>query len=71
MAISLFPTPFPVDKYDLAKELQPHLGTLLANMVKEPKLILDSLKYYYETDDFLKRLIDISKAYAVIDESEK
>ena len=71
MAISLFPTPFPVDKYELAKELQPHLGTLLANMVREPNLILDSLKYYYETDDFLKRLIDISKAYAAVDVQDR
>jgi hypothetical protein len=36
-------------------------------MVRAPNLILDSLKYYYETDDFLKRLIDISKAYAAVD----
>ena len=71
MAISLFPTPFPVDKYELAKELQPHFGTLLANMVRQPSLILDALKYYYKTDDFLKRLIDISKAYAAVDVQER
>jgi hypothetical protein len=71
MAISLFPTPFPVDHYNYAKELQPLLGTLLSNMVKDPKLIWDSLQYFYDTDPFVKKLIDISKSYSSLNTNER
>ena len=64
MAISLFSTPFPRDKYNHAKDLQKPLGMLLGEMIKDPvRCIHDKLAFFYETDPFLQRLINISKAY--------
>lgn len=63
MAISLFPTPFPVSHYTKAKDIQPHLGKLLAYMVKEPSRIHKVLEHFDKTDPFLNKLIKISKRY--------
>ncbi len=64
MAISLFSTPFPKDKYEHAKMLQGPLGAVLSKMVIDPvRCIHDKLSFFYETDPFLHRLIDISKSF--------
>lgn len=54
MAISLFPTPYPLDKYNLAKDLQKDLGIMIGNMIRAPEaLIYEPLDYFYKTDPFL------------------
>jgi len=60
MGISLFPTPFPVAHYNMAKELQPHLGLLLGEMARQPLFIHSELAYFNKTDAFLNNLIRIS-----------
>ena len=64
MAVSLLPTPFPLRQYDQAKRMQDSLGLLLSKMIKDPaKYIYPPLDYFYRTDPFIKRLVDISKTY--------
>jgi hypothetical protein len=54
MAISLFSTPFPQDKYDHAKILQKPLGQLLGKMITDPvRCIHEKLSFFYGTDPFL------------------
>ena len=63
MPISLFPTPFPRDLYQRAKDLQPHLGVLLSEMVRQPSIIHETLAHFHKTDPFLRKLLDISMRF--------
>jgi glutathione synthase len=60
---SLFPTPYPVEHYEKAKELQSPLADMIAALVQKPHVIHDVLKYFQEQDPFLKKLVDMSKTY--------
>lgn len=61
--ISIFPTPYPYEHYQQALNLQPHLAAMVAELVRQPTHIHDILKYFQEQDPFLKRLVEMSKAY--------
>ena len=72
MAISLFPTPFPIKHYDKAKLLQPFLGTLIAKMAQEPLLNIHSqLDFFYKTNPYIKRLMDLSKIYNAVPRDDR
>ncbi|TNV79883.1 hypothetical protein FGO68_gene7423 [Halteria grandinella] len=61
--ISLFPTPYPVEHYENAKQLQNPLEEMIGALVRKPDIIHEVLRYFQEQDPFLKRLVDMSKKY--------
>lgn len=44
--ISVFPTPYPVEHYNTAIELQSPLAAMVAELVRQPHYIHEILKYF-------------------------
>ena len=64
MPLSLFPTPFPAELFVEALSLQPLLGNVVAGIVRDPEQnIACVLKEMEKLDEFLHKLLEISKAF--------
>ena len=61
--ISLFPTPYPRHIYEKVLGYQEPLGILVSKLVQKPKLIHELLAGFLQYDDFLARLVKVSKKY--------
>lgn len=44
--MSVFPTPYPIEHYNKAKDLQPHMATMVAELVRQPHYIHEILRYF-------------------------
>ena len=63
--MTLFPTPYPIDIYKEAYELQGAMGDLIGAIVAKPRAhIHDLLADFSSKDAFMARLIGVSKAFA-------
>ena len=62
--ITLFPTPYPLDIYKKAYNLQHSMGELVAAIVADPERHIHGLLADFASKDpFLARLIGVSKAF--------
>ena len=61
--MSLIPTPFPLEHYKHALQLQPSMGILMAGIIRQPEMIANILKKTAENDKFVERLLQVSKAF--------
>ena len=63
--MTLFPTPYPIDIYKQAYDLQTAMGDLIASIISNPRThIHDLLANFAAKDPFMARLINMSKAFA-------
>ena len=62
--MTLFPTPYPLDMYKNAIELQKPMGDVIAGIIKDPVTNIHSLlRDFSAKDEFMKMLLEISRAY--------
>jgi hypothetical protein len=61
--LSLFPTPYPIEHYQKSIQVQEHMATMVATLVRQPEYIHEILRYFKEQDPFLKRLVNMSIEY--------
>ena len=62
--MTLFPTPYPLDIYQQAYDLQGPMGDLVGSIISDPaRNIHDLLADFARKDAFMARLIDVSKAF--------
>ena len=62
--ISLFPTPYPIDMYREAVRLQYALGDLVSGIITKPQTNIHRLLANFSAkDEFLARLVNVSKAF--------
>ena len=63
--MTLFPTPYPIDIYKNAYNLQTAMGDLIGSIISNPRRnIHDLLANFASKDIFMARLINVSKAVA-------
>ena len=63
--MTLFPTPYPMDIYRQAYDLQGPMGDLVGSIISEPvRNIHDLLEGFAKKDAFMARLIEVSKAFS-------
>ena len=63
--MTLFPTPYPLDIYKQAYELQSAMGDLVGSIIANPaRNIHGLLADFAEKDAFMARLIAVSKAFS-------
>ena len=63
--MTLFPTPYPLDIYKQAFDLQGAMGDLVGSIIADPaRNIHDLLASFAEKDAFMARLITVSKAFS-------
>jgi hypothetical protein len=67
---SLFPTPYPKHLFEHAQHMQDHFCNLIADLISQPKLMVDMLHYFQEHDPLLKRLIDISVRFNALERKQ-
>jgi hypothetical protein len=67
--MSLMATPYPLKHYKHALELDPAMGKLVAGIVRDPSMINKTLDSFSKQDDFIARLLDVSKAFNECDAS--
>ena len=62
--LTLFPTPYPIDRYKEAIAYQQPMGQVVSGIVKDPEQHIHTLlKDFAEKDDFMKRLLKISRVF--------
>ena len=61
--VSLFPTPYPLHLYSKIYDLQRPMGSLVSSLTAHPEKIESILKDFLKYDQFLARLVEMSKAY--------
>jgi hypothetical protein len=66
--MSLMATPYPLENYKEALEMEPGMGKLVAGITRDPAIINRTLESFKQ-DDFIRRLLDVSKAFNECDAS--
>jgi len=62
--MTLFPTPYPMTHFKKAFNYQIPLGTLIANIVRDPRQNIHKiLAEFSKVDHFMARLIEVSEAF--------
>ena len=61
--ISLFSTPFSLKHYQQAKDLQPHLGVMINDLVSQPHYMYDILQYFKKHDELMQKMLLISEEF--------
>ena len=62
--LTLFPTPYPIDRYKEAIEYQKPMGQVLSGIVQDPEQNIHSLlKDFSSKDEFMTHLLRISRVF--------